>query len=443
LEGSTLADPYYFAVRVTYITEGSTTAPEIYYQIFDTDIEILDFGFEEDDFVFPQVQNGSFYDSSNPVDFRNFKFRNEVFAGFVNKPIGVGAGYALSQNVLEGSFSYDEDYARLYASSFYNVVPFPKIGYIFSKIAEYTGYSFFGDFLDNEFLMKLVVYNTYAIDELQNLTGRNWYSATIDLANHVPNRTVKEFMVELSKLFNFYYTFDFRQNKCTMVFRKSLLLADIIDITDKVLTEFESQVVEPKNKRLKYDSGLDVDGFADFFASYLAGNYEQTEEETFGAGTLPNIYLYVDMPSVNEAYTTTDNIVGNSNLEVFNVGKNNGYPIRFLFWRGERGQGKYYIPNYAGADALVAYGDNYSLEWQGNRGLGYQWHKEWIDFVQNSRVMKRKVWFNIKDLFSIDLNKRYAINYQLHLIKSIEIEVSNGAETIKSPAVVEFAQFLK
>lgn len=436
---------YYFAVKITYLKTSGGTPTIKYFPIQTTTTNILDVEFEQDDFVFPFIENKDFYDSDEPVSFLTFKFKNYVFEGTINNHIVrtfTPLSRSLRHNVLPGAYNTEEIIATLYGSSFNNIVPFAKIAYIFSKIAEYTEYTIEGAFLSNVDLQKLILYNNYALDALDTLgNGTNWYNSVVSLANHVPDTTVKNFMVELSKLFNYYHSFDFRKNKCTLIFRKDLLVASIVDISEKVLVESENPIVEPKKQVLQYNSGVLPEGFEDFFADYTFGDFDQQNEQNFDIGTLP--YRYITIPSSGAGYKTLDAGIGNTDLVIFNMSKNPNYPIRLLFWRGERGFGsdKTYTPNYAGSNAESM--DAYSLEWEGAKGLGKVWHEEWLDFLQNSQVTKRKVWFSIKDLFSIDLNKRYAINYQLYLIRSVEIEVTNGAETIKSPAIVEFAQFLK
>lgn len=437
---------YYFAVMIEYISAGVLE----YYPLQHTTKNILGipFPFEYTDFVFPRIENKDFYESSNPVDFATFKFKNSVFGGVLNNTITKNnisnfPQYVLRHNVLPASYNTDEELTRLYGSSFEAIVPMLKVGYIFRKIAQFTNYFFEGDFLNDSELQKLIVCNTYALDKISTSgDGTNVYDEQMNFVNHLPDVTIRHFMLHLSALFNFFYTFDFRQNTSKLTFRQDLLDAAIVDWTEKFLREFDSPVTEPKNIELGYSSSALPSGSENFFTPVRIGTFQNTDDKDFEAGTLPyriNELVGYPLPEI----FTYDLQVGNSPFPVFNVGTENDYPLQFLFWRGE-GQG---VRNLACAYAnnlpLNFNGANkYSLEWGGAKGLAEKWHKRWIEFLQNSQATKRKAWLTLNDLLTLDLNKRYAIDYQLYLIKSLDIEISNGDVTLKSPAEIELAQIL-
>ena len=427
---------YYFAVQITYLVTGQPTVVTLY-PVTLTSQNILDVAFEYPDFVFPRIENTKFYESSKAVDEATFKFKNSVFAGVVNQDII--KNYILNQpqlvlrpNVLPAAYTVDND---LYDAGFHNIVPFLKIGYVFAKIAQFTNYSFSGTFLTDIELQSLIVYNNYALDKIDDTApfeGTNVYDEQMDYANHLPDIKIKEFMLQVASLFNFFYVFDFRRNTSALVFRQDLLTAVIVDWSDKFLTEYEASVQEPKNKIVGYESSSLPEGYENALPAATIGNYAEGEEVNYACGTLP---YRIDTNFTFTVYTI-DNGVGNSPFPVYNVGTDNKYPLRLLFWRGYRGAGKalYSATSYP-------YDSNkYGLEWEGEKGLAEKFHKKWVAFIQSSQIVKRKAILTLADLYQLDLTKRYAIDFQTYLIKSIEIEISNGADTLPAPADIELVQ---
>lgn len=418
----------YLGIEVVYVA-GSVTS-----QIFNTSVETINLLSIENgeiaDVVFPYIKNANFYKSNQAVDKQNNKYENNVFEGAINDYVTQNGGNLwLKHNLLPARYGQEPD--TWYDSSYYNVVPFVRIGYVFNKICLHTNYELLGDFLDDTELQQLVIANMYALDQITGgvpAVGINSYADSIHYANHLPGMKVKDFMLSVASLFNFYYSFDVRENVGKLVFRQDLLTAAITDWTEKFGIDFEKTLQEPRAYTLEYNSSALPSGY-DFQEANI-GAYPKKEQKTFDCGTLPSVVI--DEIFFKASYGA-DNAVGNSPASMYNLGTDNAYPLRLCFWRAN-----YYT---AGSHAYAA--NAYSLKIDGAKGIAEKFHKKWLEFLQKTRIIKKKAIFNVLDMYKIDLNKRYAIDYQLYLIKSIEIEVSNGKVTLPSLADVELAQIIQ
>lgn len=104
-------------------------------------------------------------------------------------------------------------------------VPFVRVSYIFQKIADYLGVpSATGLFDEWQELSTLVVYNNYTLDavqqdyELYELKFVNTHAKIIDLKNHVPDMTAREFLSDFCETFNLWWQVENGQ----LVFRKKV-----------------------------------------------------------------------------------------------------------------------------------------------------------------------------------------------------------------------------
>lgn len=146
------------------------------------------------DIVFPFMYNPSFYE------------KNNLWTGHINKLQQQNNVWTIAEN------TYSEDSGQFQ----YTYIPFVKISYILSKIADnihLTGYT--GDFDGfDEINQQLVLYNNYALDD----EIKDWYfdiqqqlsverytnvlATSINLDNHIPDITAREFLQVFCDTFN-------------------------------------------------------------------------------------------------------------------------------------------------------------------------------------------------------------------------------------------------
>lgn len=152
---------------------------------------------------------------SNPNAYEN----NTIFSGLFN--YCYRQQFAFSWNVATNTASEKEVFT-------YSYIPFVRIGYILTQIAQYLNISQIeGDFFDfYEIFREAILYNNFAIDEFVKewrITGSsdsevfiNVFATQIDLRNHVQNMTCRDFLNKFCEFFNLEVTFE--ANK--MIFKK-------------------------------------------------------------------------------------------------------------------------------------------------------------------------------------------------------------------------------
>jgi hypothetical protein len=113
------------------------------------------------------------------------------------------------------------------------VVPQPFFVHIFKKVFEATGYKIKGSFLDDADVMKLIIFNNFALDSVvydaasPTVIVINKWSDTIDLKNHVPDISITDFIKGVKNFFNLGIFVD--DSKKTVEF---ILLRDVVRSDD-------------------------------------------------------------------------------------------------------------------------------------------------------------------------------------------------------------------
>lgn len=388
--------------------------------------QFIDLDASYSDFVFPRIYNRDFYDSKNDEFLDNVNYWKDA-----------------------GILAFSLDMQHNISQNLYNIVPFIKLNYVFQKIENFSGFLLNGSFRNDFELQNLILYNNYALDKASNFSDDiNGYDEQIDYKNHLPEVRIKDFLIQLAKKFGFYYSFSLRKKEGKLIYKNELLDAEVIDITSKILKKYNIKLQSAESTKVYFSENLnepvpeyfynDVpqNSYAPEFNSLKVGNYEAESGYPIGVGSLPTSEIW-GIPTIAEK--------GNSSM--FGLGTKNKFQFRLLFWRGLRlydyadisGNGFNTSKTYIASSQATEF-DNYALTIDGPKGLYNTRLKRWISFLQKTKYVKRKMIFNLNDLLNLDLNKKYAIDYQVFLIKSIEIELSNSKNLIQSPADVEFAQ---
>lgn len=169
------------------------------------------------------------------------------------------------------SFTWDQ----VVSSWEFPVVPFPYVMYILGQIAEAAGLVLSGTWAADTEIKQLVVYNTF---NLRNLT--NW---TINVANHVPDITVQDFIDALQSMFNIAIYVDKVAGK--LVFDKRVLSAQALPKHDWTEQAAPNAIVEkPKNQFSGYLFTMERDE-ADGLSIYPE---RLTNDYGYWVGSVPN-----------------------------------------------------------------------------------------------------------------------------------------------------------
>jgi len=166
-------------------------------------MSILDADANGEDYCFGPIENPDFY--QNGI----------TYYGVVNMwKTGSGATYGYLDNPTE-SWIFTGPDATLFQDpatvpTYSPFVPFPFLLYVLRKIAEQFRLSLGGDFVTEPGVEQLVIYNTYALDLIEEKYSATYSSdyyvnlgnANINLQNHVPDITVGEFLQALGTFLN-------------------------------------------------------------------------------------------------------------------------------------------------------------------------------------------------------------------------------------------------
>jgi hypothetical protein len=132
-----------------------------------------------------------------------------------------------------------------------NFMPGPKVPFLFvrfllERITQVTGVKFSGDFLTDAILSRLVLYNVHSLDGLTEIA----YS------NHLPELTLRQFLIELRKAFNLAVWVD--------VFRKRVTLNFADEYFGRsVQKDWSNKFPELKFKSPEFSNRLEIDMMVD------------------------------------------------------------------------------------------------------------------------------------------------------------------------------------
>jgi len=103
----------------------------------------------------------------------------------------------------------------------------------------------------------------------------------------------------------------------------------------------------------------------------------------------------------------------------------NEFDGRLLFYRGIKTDSRGYYYPLASADALDIHGSstgNYTLQWDGDKGLYQQWWRDWHEFLDNTKETKWNLHLKLSDVIELDMRKRIRIKNVVYLIKKITVQ---------------------
>ena len=126
-------------------------------------------------------------------EIQNFKFYGDVkgrFNGFINKNFISPSGTIILLN------------SDAYLSK-YTIVPQLKLRWLLKKLFENLELKVFGDFINDNEIIKLLIFNLFSTDAQSTDTTVNFnvHSAVIKYENHLPNITISEFLKALMEEF--------------------------------------------------------------------------------------------------------------------------------------------------------------------------------------------------------------------------------------------------
>lgn len=124
------------------------------------------------------------------------------------------------------------------------IVPFPYLKTVLINAVEYAGWKIEGDILTDPDFEKITMINFRAIDWVPyphiNLIGTK-SPVRFDLADHLPDILISEFLIALQNRFAWWYDFDYVSKKITI--KK---LGSLVSFSQKDMTKYASPLVPKK-----------------------------------------------------------------------------------------------------------------------------------------------------------------------------------------------------
>ena len=330
-----------------------------------------------------------------------------------------------------------------------NLIPFPKLQNVIQFNFNEIGYKVEDTiFTTDPELDTLCIYNNRTLNRNRSVF-KNW----LDISQHVPDVTAREFYQGLNRLFNLALIVDENTQKVKLLDKASL-------VGDKSQTDWRSKCI---SYSITNNYSLNLSLFSEQDSDdRLLGNIQNPEPEEEIAG---EVYNYADLPIgvdglvyyVGERnavyrYSSTSatweffswkaypEIIGTgetqrwSNISTTMMTRDTWYDTniwrvpyvdqyltgvnpqnnlekwpfspRLLFYRGmSAGSPSYPVGSADDIDGA----HNYSLYWHGENGLFEKWHKPWTDMIGAAMPVTYYLLLNVNDLSNIDWTKKVRV----------------------------------
>jgi hypothetical protein len=317
---------------------------------------------------------------------------------------------------------YNPNTAQFDDTNFQSIQPFPYLVYVLKQVFIENGYTVDGTFLEDPEIKTLTI---YSVGELENYLSFS-ASPTFEIKNCVPDITIGDFLIYLQNTFNLGFFFQPGQNRVSIhSFKHIAQKQSYKDWTDKASmgysVNFNSLETGYKFIQVKDDS--------DTFGTptgleYLYGEADYKEIVT---GIVPP--LMTEGVIVPTAFTMLIPQIDPDNSTV-NWFDNYSPPLRLSFFRGLQpaSSGTYplltpYDKKLGGVDLP---GVNYSLSWDGPKGLIKTWFEPWLEIMTRGPVVNRKVNIDLNDLGALDFSEKSFIKDHYLYVKKLKINIQRN-----------------
>ncbi|MCK8493807.1 hypothetical protein M0L20_18215 [Spirosoma sp. RP8] len=272
--------------------------------------------------------------------------------------------------------------------------PMILLTWLLKKISQATGTTIDGDFVSHPVFSKLLLYNTRALD-----------SATT-VNRHLPTLTVTELLLEIRKLFNLRFDFNFADRRLTIGFwQDAITKAAVVDWSAKAVGK---AVKTPEvNTRLQLGYDLDSnDGLMKDKPAIMA--------DYLTPGTPPNF------APLKSRFSTlmTDDIDGRTKAAQIGITAQfsqlgNTFAPRLLFWNGI----------VAGEPDASPQKGFYSLYWNGEDGLYENHWRELEAMRQTQFYAKQALDLTETDLAGLRWHQKVHINGVDYFVLSVNVSL--------------------
>jgi hypothetical protein len=333
----------------------------------------------------------------------------------------------------------------------HTLVPMPSVRTVFEYIFDAAGsVPISGSFFSDSDINKLIVYNNRSIDtiltktdfilerNIANINERRYigYLGKYYLEDHLPDLTFREFVQKFSTMFPI--VMQLRYNSLEIDTVKALLSNTTIDLTDYTLKDWTKKHTQYSGYELTYERFQTPEEDTDYLQDFSGGT---TDDDILRHKSEFFTHYFID---ITDQISTDEqglngrlwrvpidsfegsSLPGNSNSEI---------DLRLLFNFGQQADDEGNLYPYASFLPQNLNGTSvgeYSLEWDGEKGLYLQNWKEYIELLTADEITI-KLLLPIQKIIELKQNITTAI-YVRHpdgsfrgLIKKLSFSV--GIET--------------
>lgn len=339
--------------------------------------------------LFP-VKNPSFYGDLEPA-----------YGGYLNDYLG-------------GEFQQNQ------AENTHAIVPFPFLLYVLNRVAQQLGYlGVSGPWTEEEDVRRLVIYNTYALDEFFGV--QKSFATQITYANHVPALEVGKFLVAIKNLFGLAIFINPRTKYLEFVRLTDVLSdTDFLDFTPLSTAAYQ----QIPNETDGFALGLATDSGDDLYKTlssadqrYRIGNgaesFETATGTLFEARTEHNGRQWT-VPQAEQAGNSPSYV--NENLSPV---LSNSFSLRLLFYRGLQpdSQGNLYPQG-------SPEGDYYKLSYDGPKGLYQRCWRPWLDYLSTTQQVETTFRFRAPEVLQLDFRRKIMRQHIKYFIRDYKLSIT-------------------
>lgn len=447
-------------LTVTNVSNGTITVKIVinpYQLLRDTQLGGLDL----DTYSFDTVEDivaHALDTATNPLDY-NHAFFPVYNPGFIE-------GTEVTDDYLFKYFQNPWDYlAQTFAegeTSIRAVTPFIRLDYLIEKVITRLGFVVDNQWQTTDELKQIYLYNNKSL-----VKGATW-GTTINLKQHVPDALATDLLKWYTKRFCLVNEIDFITRTWTIRPVNDILdRAEVDDWTDKAIEDYSlaadnytpSQVGDAQEDYIEVEAATEVDRYdqitttysdVDIFWVRARGSYffrnaihpliftvseYKRELRKVRVEVNGNDEFLSEMTALQSKWIE---LLGAGLFDQFQEGRWPGYVdgltqgenpgLRVMIYRGLMPSRM--MPGY---DYPLATNNNYdtfeqeiesaewSLTWDGEKGIYEKLWKNWLFFLTRRKIVKRKLLLNISDLVNFQWEKKIRIGNMLYLCNEMKV----------------------
>ena len=246
--------------------------------------------------AFAPVAIENFFDKTRPDYSNEFLFYDTVNYCMITgsgandwifgKPAYAVDAYGVPTHDSNGNFNFTGSAAgnSSYQYLDFRTIPFFQLKYVLKAIFTENGFAISGDMIDDTDFDDLFIFNNYALENYLILSTYTDTNTLIVPYNHLPNKTIIDFLKGIFMLLNIYPVFDGSNNSVKFQYRKNTLLnRTILPLTQNMVNDFDD-TYDTTNQNQGYTLQRGWDGADQYHSDRVQDIVLQSDGRTYFVG---------------------------------------------------------------------------------------------------------------------------------------------------------------